>query len=443
MPWSVGRPTAPSFPKIVLGKHSHTGAVGASPLPRFLGSRTPRIALGVPAVECLSGRWNAASRLESLCYRDPVVVRTPAALVDLEVVRRNVARMTERSRRLGVALRPHVKTHKCVELARLQTEGQPGGITVSTLAEARAFAAAGLVDITYAVPVAPAKLEELLALARAGARVGVLVEHAEALEAVERAGASAGLRMPVWLEVDSGAHRTGVDPSTAEAMELATRVASSRRVAFEGILTHAGQAYACRDRDGALLVARHERGVMVSFAHALAAFGVEVRAVSVGSTPTVAAVDHLEGVTEIRPGNYVFHDAFQVAIGTCHVEDCAFSVLASVIACHPKGGRVVLDAGALALSRDPGPVHVDPACGFGIVVPLGEMPPDTRLRVVSLTQEHGVVRVEPAAAAAWLPIGSRVRVIPNHSCLAAACFDRYTVVSGGVAVDEWRPARGW
>ncbi len=181
---------------------------------------------------------------------------------------------------------------------------------------------------------------------------------------------------------------------------------------------------------------------MAAFADRLRRAGIEVPEVSVGSTPTMSVVDDLTGITEIRPGNYAFFDAFQAAIGSCRVRDCAFTVLATVIGCYPEAGRLVLDAGALALSRDPGPTHVDPDCGSGRVCGLdgGEL---EGLRLVSLSQEHGIVTVAPPARASDLPIGTRLRIVPNHSCLAAACFDRYHVADGDRIVDEWRPVRGW
>jgi D-serine deaminase-like pyridoxal phosphate-dependent protein len=214
-------------------------------------------------------------------------------------------------------------------------------------------------------------------------------------------------------------------------------------VELRGILTHSGQAYACRTRAEAAAVAEHERAVMVAFASRLGEAGVPVPEISVGSTPACAAAERYDGVTEIRPGNYAFFDAYQAAIGSCGLRDAlAFSVLAMVIGAYPERGQVVLNAGALALSKDPGPVHVDRGCGFGVVCDLlGE--PISGVRLEALSQEHGEASVTAPGFFARLPVGSKVRVIPNHSCLAAACFDRFHVIGGGEVVDEWFPARGW
>jgi D-serine deaminase-like pyridoxal phosphate-dependent protein len=370
-------------------------------------------------------------------------LKTPCAVVDLPVLRRNCDAMRERAVRLGVRLRPHVKTHKCVEVARVQHGGALGPVTVSTLAEARAFVAAGFDDLTYAVPVPFDALPEASGLLVRGNRLNLLFDSAEALRAIEATGAARGVRFPLFLKVDCGYHRAGVDPEREEGIALARAASSSPRVEFRGILTHSGQAYACRTRSEAAAVAEHERAVMVEFAGRLHSAGIDVSEVSVGSTPACAAAEHYEGVTEIRPGNYAFYDAYQAAIGSCGLPDAlAFTVLATVIGAYPERGQVVLNAGALALSKDPGPVHVEPNCGYGVVCDLSGRPL-RGVRLDALSQEHGEASVAAPDLLESLPVGTRVRVVPNHSCLAAACFDRYHVMEGGEVVDEWIPARGW
>jgi D-serine deaminase-like pyridoxal phosphate-dependent protein len=339
-----------------------------------------------------------------------------------------------------VRLRPHVKTHKCVEAARIQVRGHFGGITVSTLAEARGFADAGFADITYAVPVAPQRLAEVVGLNARIARLAILVDHVDTVRAVEEVARGHSLALPVWLELDCGLHRSGVDPDTDTAVALARRLAASPQVDFRGVLTHAGQSYRAGNRAEARAAAAEECAVTRGFVRRLATAGVPVPEVSIGSTPTMVAADELAGVDEVRPGNYLFFDAFQSAIGSCSLAEIAFSVLATVISVFPERQRAVVDAGALALSKDPGPTHVEPACGFGRLVALADQHPLPGLRVTSLSQEHGVV--EGPGTAALRP-GTRLRILPNHSCLAAAGFDRYHVLRGLDVVDEWRPFRGW
>ncbi len=369
-------------------------------------------------------------------------LRTPAALVDVDAVDRNAARMSARATALGVRLRPHVKTHKTLEAARLQVRGHFGGITVSTLAEAAFFAEGGFRDVTYAVPLAPAKLAEAAALARRLDRLAILLDDPAVADAAEACARERGVRFAVYLKVDCGAGRAGVDPEDEAGVALAGRLAASPHLDFRGILTHAGQSYRCRTRGEIGAVAARERNVMTAFAARLRAAGVPVEEVSVGSTPTLCAADDLAGVTEARPGNYVFFDATQVAIGSCALEDVAFSVLVRVIGRYPRRGELVVDGGALAVSKDPGPVHADPECGYGIVL-LPDGTPLPAVRVVSLSQEHGVLRGGGGLDAGALPVDSLLRIVPNHSCLAAALFDRYAVVRGGDVVGEWRPVRGW
>lgn len=363
---------------------------------------------------------------------------TPCAVVDLPRLEANAAAMRRRAETLGVRLRPHVKTHKVPAAARLQHGGGAGPITVSTVAEAAAFATAGFDDILYAVAIAPARLAACGDVAERCHRLALLVDHPETIDAVAADGRRRGRPWPVHLEVDCGAGRAGIDPEGGDALALARRIEDTPGVELAGLLTHAGQAYRCRNRDEARTVAAHERDVMVGLARRLRSASVEVPEVSVGSTPTATAVDHLGGVTEMRPGNYLFFDAFQAAIGSCAASDIALSVLTTVVGVYPQRGAAVVDAGALALSTDPGPVHVDPACGFGLVcTPDGT--PRTDLRVAALSQEHGVLR----GAVAGLRPGDRLRLLPNHSCLAAACHAAYHVAWGLEVVECWRPARGW
>jgi len=367
---------------------------------------------------------------------------TPAAVVDLDRLERNCAQMGEHVARLETRLRPHVKTHKCVEAARLQVHGHFGGITVSTLAEARAFAAAGFRDITYAVPIAPARVAEAAALVRQLDRFTVLVDGEVAAAELEACAAAQGVRFAVMLKVDCGYHRAGVDPVSDAAVALAARIAGSPGVDFRGVLTHAGHAYRCHNAAEIAAVAAQERAATVGFAERLRRAGIAVPEVSIGSTPTIALAEDLAGVSEVRPGNYVFFDSFQAAIGSCTLDNVAFFVVATVIGSYPERGVALLDAGALALSKDEGPRHVEEECGYGVLVDPVSRRPLPGLKLHGLSQEHGHVR-GGVGAIATLPVGARVMVAPNHSCLAAALFERYAVARGDAVVAEWRPVRGW
>ncbi len=350
---------------------------------------------------------------------------TPALVLDLDRAERNIAAMAERARRWGVNLRPHIKTHKCVELGRLQRDAGASGITVSTLDEARVFAAAGFDDITWAFPVILSRIPECVALAEL-VTLRLVVDSDEAVDGLERSGA----RFPVLLKVDCGYHRAGVDPRSPAALGLARRLSESRELGFDGLLSHSGHAYACDSVTSIRRVAAEECEVMGELAERLRADGLVVPTVSIGSTPACRLAEAVPGATEIRPGNYVFFDRTQAVFGVCAPSEVAVSVVATVVSSRPDLGQCVVDAGALALSKDPGPPLAErPSMGevFDDYA-SGALSPDLYVR--SLSQEHGIL-------SRALPVGTRVRILPNHSCLTVACFDELRVARGERLIDRW------
>jgi D-serine deaminase-like pyridoxal phosphate-dependent protein len=313
---------------------------------------------------------------------------------------------------------------------------------VSTVAEAEGFAAAGFLDLTYAVPVGPGKLDRLAHLATAVERLRLVVDHPAAVDAVEASARAHGLQLEVMLEIDCGDHRAGINPASEAAVAFARRIADSPHLRLAGLLTHAGQSYRSHNRESARRTAEVERAITVGLADRLRQAGLDPGTLSVGSTPTVLAAEHLEGIDEVRPGNYAFFDVFKATIGSCGVDDISLSVITEVISVDVARGQVIVDAGALALSVDPGPRHVDPDCGFGMPCDVGQRPLDG-LRVVKLSQEHGVLRSDGRFDVVSLRPGDRLRILPNHSCLTAACHDRLFVTDGLSVVDRWNPVRGW
>ena len=366
---------------------------------------------------------------------------TPSLLADHAIVVRNVQRMGTRIAGMGAALRPHVKTHKAIEVARLQQAAGMRGITVSTLAEARAFAAHGFDDITYAVPVEPGKFAAVTAMVAAGTRLAVLTDDLDVPGPLAAAAQRAGVTLDVYVKVDCGYHRCGVDPSTPAFGELVQRIGERTALRFAGLLTHAGHAYRARSADECRAVAREERDAMVAARATLAARGIPVPVASIGSTPTATHVDHLEGIDEVRTGNYVFHDGMQVRIGTCAAADCALTVLTAVVHRDRVRGRLIVDAGAIALSKDAGIADADGVTHYGHLVTLDGEP--LGLRVTALSQEHGWVDGVPEPLLDRLAVGARVRVVANHSCLTAAQFAHYEVHEGERLVARWANHRGW
>jgi len=358
-------------------------------------------------------------------------VETPALLLDHDVMERNLKLMADRAKRLGVALRPHIKTHKCLELGRRQLAHGAKGVTVSTLFEAEAFARGGFSDLTWAFPADRTHLPHVQRIAGHGATLRVVLDD------LETAKALAGTGLHVWLKVDCGYHRAGVDPSSRYALDVARELGAERGITFDGILSHSGHAYRTRARDEAAQIAEQERQVMVWFADLLRKDGLPVRGVSVGSTPAMVAAKDLTGVTEARPGNYIFYDRTMVLIGCCEPRDVAVTVLATVVSHQPGASHFVVDAGALSLSKDLGPAHL------GLAAVYGEVKGHPELTVASVSQEHGVIRAAaPAAIEGKFKVGQQIAIIPNHSCLTEAHFDEYVVVQGDRIMDRWHIERG-
>jgi D-serine deaminase-like pyridoxal phosphate-dependent protein len=351
---------------------------------------------------------------------------TPALLLDVDALDRNLERMAQRARGLGVALRPHIKTHKCIEIAQRQRDLGALGLTVSTIEEARAFADHGFGDLTWAFPVSLSRLDDIRALAERST-LRLVIDSRDALTALDDLGEP----LHVWLKVDCGYHRAGVDPTSALAVELAADLAQAASLTFDGILSHSGHAYYGPSPSDVLAAAREERDTMLAFADVLDRHGTPPPAISVGSTPAMQVIDHLEGITEARPGNYAFYDYTQVILGSCTVSDCAATVLSTVISSQPNANHAVCDAGALALSKDLGHDTAPHATMGEVYAEYGTGRLHDELRVAKVSQEHGILHGSP-------PVGSRIRILPNHSCLTVACFDRYWVVRGEEVVDEWK-----
>ena len=368
-------------------------------------------------------------------------LKTPSLVLDISRVRANGERMSQVTRKNNVRLRPHIKTHKCVEIARIQTNGFDGAITVSTLAEARAFAKFGFTDITYAVPIERGKFSAAIDILRGGVRLNLLTDDAETVRKLDEAAGNAAVVFDVFVKIDCGTHRVGVEPDSKEGIEIPRLLSDSKNLNFAGILTHAGHSYNASTRDVILAVARHERDSMVELAARIRRSGIEVPAVSIGSTPTMSVIDHLDGIDEIRPGNYIFFDNYQATLGSCTFADTALTVLTAVIHKDNARRRLVVDAGAIALSKDRGPVELDPGCGYGRVLDLEGV--DTGMRVSGLSQEHGEVDAGDTELFGHIKVGDRLRILANHSCLTAAQHTHYNILSDGEVVGRWEIHRGW
>jgi len=370
---------------------------------------------------------------------------TPALILDLARLQRNARRMRERAASLGVQLRPHMKTAKSLRVGDILVGDGPRLATVSTLAEAAGFLGHGYSDVLYAVGIVGAKLPEAARAAAAGpGRLSLVLDSTAAADAVAAFLAAQGPLFDVLIEVDCDGTRAGVPPGERDLLlAIAARLAPSG--ALRGVMTHAGGSYGGRDSDAHAAAAEQERQAAVAAAETLRAAGHACPVVSVGSTPTATFARHLAGVTELRAGVYGFGDLFQAGIGVCAVEDIAISVLASVISRAPERGRLLVDAGFLALSRDRATAELADDWGFGRVGRLADASPIADLMIAATNQEHGRIvsrggGTDPFA----LALGDRVRILPNHACATAAGHDRYLLVDGGAAIlDVWPRIGGW
>ena len=370
---------------------------------------------------------------------------TPAALLDERKVTANIARMQARMNALGVAFRPHVKTAKCVEVARLQRAAGAQGITVSTLKEAQAFFAAGFDDILYAVSIIGSRLPQVQALREQGCGLKITVDSLEAAQAVAAYGQAHGHSFDVLIEVDTDGHRAGVLPHSAALLEIGQALHTGG-AQLTGVMTHAGASYNLYTESELVAFAEQERSGCVTAAQRLREAGLPCAIVSVGSTPTALSAAHLQGVTEVRAGVYVFQDLVMAGVGVCTPEDIALSVLGTVIGHQPDKGWVLIDAGWMALSRDRGTQAQPVDRKYGLVCAEdGTALPEWI--VSAANQEHGIVsRVDGAADASLrerFPLGSRLRVLPNHACATGAQFDRYHLVKEDGSVQVWPRFGGW
>ena len=367
-------------------------------------------------------------------------IQTPALLLDADKLDANCRRMRERLQKQGVALRPHVKTAKSVEVTQRALDAPAGAITVSTVREAEYYFDHGFRDILYAVGLVASKVPRLAELVRRGAQVHAIVDSVEAARGLKQASDEAGVRIPALIEIDSDGHRAGIRPGDPQLLEVADVLGE----ALHGVMTHAGDSYNCGTVDAIRDVAARERDAVVSSAGTLRRAGHACPVVSVGSTPTATFATSFAGVTEVRPGVYVFHDLVMAGLGVCALEDIALSVLTAVIGHQKERGWILVDAGWMALSRDRGTAKQRVDQGYGLVCDAkGDAIED--LIVADANQEHGIVArrgVGPIDFARF-PIGSLLRILPNHACATAAQHGEYQVLRGGEPVETWERFGGW
>lgn len=373
-------------------------------------------------------------------------INTPAAVIDVAQMEANIDRMQARMNALGVRFRPHVKTSKCLDVVHLQARAGASGITVSTLKEAEQFFAAGITDILYAVGMAPHKLPQAVALIRAGCGLRILVDNLAAAKAVAAYAHAHDVAFKVFIEIDTDGHRSGVKPEAAELIEIAHALTNASEVTLAGVMTHAGASYGLHDAVALQQFAEQERSLCVRAATRLRDAGFACAHVSVGSTPTALSASTLDGVTEVRAGVYVFFDLVMANVGVCELSDIAMSVLTTVIGHQREKNWLIVDAGWMAMSRDRGTQKQRVDYGYGQVCDVNGQPIDGCL-MASANQEHGIIECTDAAPHRPIeerfPVGTQLRILPNHACATGAQFPVYEALGRDGTVTTWPRFYGW
>lgn len=359
-------------------------------------------------------------------------LRTPQVLIERRRVERNLDRMQQAAAAARIRLRPHAKTHKIPQIAEWQLARGAAGICCAKLGEAEVFAAAGIADIRLPYPINPANADRVFALRRA-ITLSFIVDDLGVARQWSDLARREGVRLDVLIKVDVGFHRCGIDPER-DAPAFVRRVAELPGLRLHGLLSHAGHGYHAASEDELAAIARREAEILTALARRAEDEGISIAEVSVGATPTARYSVKERGITEMRPGNYVYFDRTQVGLGAARVEDCALTVLARVVS-RPAADRVILDCGSKTLSSDGARGMTQPQ-GYGAVfAKLDDRLPDDSLLVERLSEEHATVRV--VSGDSRLAPGDLVRVLPNHSCVVSNLVDAVHLVDGADVVETF------
>jgi D-serine deaminase-like pyridoxal phosphate-dependent protein len=357
---------------------------------------------------------------------------SPFVVIDRARLERNIGAMQARARAAGVRLRPHAKTHKSPAIAMRQIQAGAVGICCAKLGEAEVFAASGIGDIRVPYPVHPTNAKRVLALMDQ-ATISIIVDDLEVAREWSQAMTGAGRRLRILVKVDVGFHRCGVDPSRPDVVDTIRRIAELGGLEFLGLLSHAGHSYLAKSHAEIERIAALEADVLTRLASALRDGSTPVAEISVGSTPTARFIGRQPGVTEMRPGNYVFADRTQVGLGAARADDCAQSIVSTVVS-RPAPDRAIFDAGSKTLAAD-GLRGFGAEAGFGLVHPsISASQPDPTIQIERLSEEHATARV-PATCP--LRVGDRVRIIPNHACVVTNLADELWLADGETIVERW------
>jgi D-serine deaminase-like pyridoxal phosphate-dependent protein len=355
----------------------------------------------------------------------------------------NILRMRKKMSPFNVTLRPHVKTNKCLEVTERLFPNGRGPITVSTLHEADFFLKGGFTDILYGVGIAPNKFSHAARLIEQGAALKLVLDNIETARLLADFARSTGQAFEVLLEIDCDGHRSGIAPQSLLLIEIAQLLTNSG-VQVSGVMTHAGNSYDSQTVAEIEAYARQERAAVVEAAMLLAEAGFDLSIISIGSTPTALFTHDLSGITEVRAGVFAFFDLVMAGLGVCRIDNIAVSVLTSVIGHQVEKDWIIVDAGWMAMSRDRGTAKQQVDQGYGIVCDLAGQPIGD-LIVSGANQEHGIIssRSGNLPGIPELPVGTQLRILPNHACATAAQHAGYHVLTEGRRLGYWPRIAGW
>ncbi|WP_169546365.1 alanine racemase [Sneathiella aquimaris] len=372
---------------------------------------------------------------------------TPTLLLEKTKLIANINKLDLRLSTLSTPLRPHLKTCKSARVAELIPNITQNGITVSTLHEARYFLDNGHTDILYAVSIAPQKLTQIKQLQDQGASMTLILDTLEAAKMVAQSSEELQAVFPCLIEIDCDGKRAGLPPQAPEIVEIAAFLNEQSGTQMKGVLSHSGGSYYCQTIQELQEMAEQERISITTAAQRIRNAGLPCPVVSAGSTPTATYAATLEGVTEYRAGVYVFQDMVMEALGVCQTNDIALSILTTVISHNKSGNRLIIDAGSLALSTDPGKKNRLGEPHYGCVCDATTGQPIDGLWVTSTNQEHGLISLDNSNRSLTdFPIGTQFRILPNHACITAAAYPGYHILDDQVppaVIDYWDRSNGW
>lgn len=368
---------------------------------------------------------------------------TPCLVLDKTRLEKNCSFAREKCIGLNTILRPHVKTPKSIEVAKIALDNEVGPITVSTLEEAEYFASAGFKDILYAVCIIPRKFGRLDFIQKKyNCVIRIVIDSILIAKAIVDYSKLHSTKFEIFIEIDCGEGRSGLDFEDKKIIEISKVFNVCDKTNLMGVLTHAGHSYLTDDKNEILSIANKEREDALAAVKHFSNFNHGNPLISIGSTPTMLFASHLNNISEVRAGIYMFWDLAQASRGICKIEDIAVTVLASVIGHNHQKNKIIIDAGALALSKDFSANKFMPEVGYGLVCDPNSVEA-LGLTISEIHQEHGSINISNVDWFDKLPIGSLVRILPNHSCLTCAGHSSYNILENNMITDSWERINGW